>query len=392
MNGMKNRGAIAMVVYTKLSNDARVLRQVKAAIEAGFMVDVYTLKEPDKVSFLGLNVISASFGQYKGNGKIRYVFSYLRFFFFCFFRVSFNMVEKRYVITQAHNMPNFLVFSFLIPRLLGAKIILDIHDLLPELFAEKFNLSLNHWLIQLIYFEERISGNFADVVISTNRLHTRRFLKNRISKVEFPEILNSADELTFRPFTDHNFDQNPVVIIYPTTMAKRLGLDVLIETLDILVKQKKPVFLKIFGDGEYREKLKQNILQKNLQNHVYVSKGFESFDTLAAELERANIGIIPWPSHYSTNLQMPGKIHEYFIKGLCVVASDLEILKEYFNDCVCFAQAGNPVDLADKISLLIENRDLMKKYAVKGHSFYRENPWSRYKDRYIQILNELATI
>ena len=44
-----------------------------------------------------------------------------------------------YDLIHVHSVPDFEVFAVLIPKLLGAKIILDIHDIVPEFYASKFN-------------------------------------------------------------------------------------------------------------------------------------------------------------------------------------------------------------------------------------------------------------
>ena len=37
------------------------------------------------------------------------------------------------------NIPDFMVFAAVFPKLTGAKIILDVHDIVPELFVTRFN-------------------------------------------------------------------------------------------------------------------------------------------------------------------------------------------------------------------------------------------------------------
>ena len=73
-----------------------------------------------------------------------------------------------------------------------------------------------------------------------------------------------------------------------------------------------------------------------------------------------------------------------------MVASDTKIFQKYFSNCAILFKAGNPKDLAEKIYILIQNRKLMKEYAVKGYEYYLKHPWSKYKQRYIDLLNELA--
>ena len=384
---MKNMAAIG---YTQFYSDVRVVRETQAAVEAGFNVDVFSLKEEAGKAYRGIHVITNPRSQYKGSSKVSFVLSYVHFFFFCFWRVTSAHLKKKYDVIHINNMPNFLVFSCIIPKLLGAKIILDIHDLVPELFAEKFELPLDSFVIQMLYFEERLSGNFADVVISTNRLITQRLIKNRIRKRIFPEVLNAADEKIFTPFIRNNFLTPEIIVIFPSTIAKRLGLDILLDAFKIISLKKQNIKLKIFGHGEYQEKLKSRISEEQLQ-HVVSYCGKISFEQLNLELERAHIGVIPWPDGYSTNFQMPVKIHEFFIKGLCVICSDVKIIKEYFADRVAFFKAGNANELANKILHLAENPALMATLASKGHAFSQLHPWSKYKRLYQElILDEKA--
>lgn len=381
---------IAMIAYTTLSTDSRVIREALAAKEAGFNVDLYTLNERNRINLDRMNIIYTKNMQYKGKNKFKFVLGYINYFFFCFFKISKNYLKKRYKIIHVNNMPNFLVFSCIIPKLFGTKIILDIHDLVPEVFAQKFNISLNHPFIKLLYFEERFSGNFADVVISTNRLHSQRLLSNKIKKNNLPIILNAADEKIFMPPNNRNFLAKEIIIIYPTTIAKHLGIDLLIDAIEILKHRKCKIKLRIFGDGEYRETATKLVDQKRLNDYIEFSDGFINFSSLSEEFDKAHIGILPYPKGYSTSFQMPIKMHEYFIKGLCVIASDNEIIREYFSDCALLFKAGDPKDLADTLYLLIQNRELMKEYANKGFEYYLKHPWSKYKKIYIDLLNDLA--
>ena len=54
---------------------------------------------------------------------------------FCLGRLQ---LKRKYDLVHVHNVPDFLVFSAWLPKLAGTKIILDIHDILPEFFANKF--------------------------------------------------------------------------------------------------------------------------------------------------------------------------------------------------------------------------------------------------------------
>ena len=47
-------------------------------------------------------------------------------------------MRRRYAIVQVHNPPDFLLLAALGPRLLGARMILDVHDLAPDMFNMRF--------------------------------------------------------------------------------------------------------------------------------------------------------------------------------------------------------------------------------------------------------------
>ena len=385
---MQNSNRVAMIAYTQMRYDSRVKREALAAAEAGYQVDFFALQEKEPTVLEGVNLIYSKSKQFQGHSKLGFISNYLRFFIFCTVQLTKRHFKQRYQVIHINNMPNFLVFSSLICKWTGAKIILDIHDLVPELYAEKFQLKLTSFMIKLLYMEERLSANFAHVVLSTNRLHNKRFRTNGIKKKEFPIILNASDESIFTPFTEHNFYDEELRLIFPSTIAHRLGLDILVEAMELVARQKSNIVLQLFGDGEYREGLLQLIKEKGLEQTVKFL-GLVDHHTLSEYYEKAHIGVIPWPSNFSTNYQMPIKINEYYTKGLGVIAADVKILKEYFSDCALFFEAGNPQSFADQILYLENNRDELARIATVGHKFYKANTWTRYKKEYQDIIADL---
>lgn len=380
---------IAMIGYTSISTDSRVIRESIAAKKAGYNVDLYTLKEDKDYCLEEINIYRSKAKQYKGDKKIYFIVSYLSFFLYCFWRLTLR--GRKYSVIHVNNMPNFLVFCCIFPKIFGVKIILDVHDFMPEVFAEKFNITLDHWLIRLLYYEERISINFANEIIAINCLQIERFKKNKIKKKKFVEILNAADETIYTPFCNHDFLKDKINIIFPSTIAQRLGVDILIDAMHIIVNEKKyaNIEMKIFGDGEYSNNVKRSIEIKNLSSNVNFYNKFIDFKELSVEMENAHIGVVPLPEGYSNSLALPIKLHEYFIKGLAVIVSDLPALRKYCPDCVIFFRPGVPYDLADKIIYLYENRDEMARYSALGHEFYKKHTWKKYKNRYIDLLNSL---
>lgn len=381
---MQNK--IAIIAYTTFSTDTRVQKEAYAAAEAGYELDIYTLEDDLVSNYNTFNFVRSNIIQYKGQSKFHYIFSYIRFFLYCFFNLSTKFFKEKYKFVHVHNMPNFLVFSSIIPKMFGAKVILDIHDLMPEIFSVKFRLPIDHALIKLLYFEERISAKFANEIIATNSYHIERFHKNKIVNKKITEVINVADEKIFYSPNSKDYLQEEVIIAYPSTLAKRLGIDTLIEAIEILHKNKLKFKLYIYGDGEYREDIAKIIIKKNLNEVVILSKSFISLEILSMELDKAHIGVIPLPTNVSNDIAMPVKIYEFFAKKVCVVATELPLMKSCFNNSVMFFQEGSSEDLAEKLEYLIHNREIIKDYAERGYSKFSTQTWDFFKSKYKEIL------
>ena len=379
---------LAVVAYTNFSSDSRVQKEAMAAKECGYSLDIYSLFDKNSHNYKPFSFVKCNIEQYKGSSKYKYVFSYIRFFIFCSLKISFNFIFKRYRVIHFHNMPNFLVFSALIPKLFGAKIILDIHDLMPELFSVKFNLPTSHLLIKLLYFEERISALFADEIISTNKFHSERFIQNKIKNKQITQIINVADAQIFYPPNGNKYGNSELILAYPSTLSKRLGIDNLVDAVEILHGRKIPIKLNIYGDGEYRDELVQNIKNRDLQSIITISDSFISLEKLSSELDKAHIGVIPLPSNKSNDIAMPVKIYEFFAKKICVVASSLPLLKTCFNDSIHLFEPGNSEDLANKIENLYFNQEIMKQLAEAGYNVFSSKTWEFYKSQYIGIIKK----
>jgi glycosyltransferase involved in cell wall biosynthesis len=384
---VKNLNKIAVVAYTTFSTDTRVQKEANAASELGFELDIYSLNDKNVPINGAFNFILAKINQYKGQSKINYVFSYFKFFVFCFYKLSFTVLSNKYKFIHIHNMPNFLVFSAIIPKVIGSKVILDIHDLMPEIYSVKFNLPNSHLLIRALYFEERISSKFANYIISTNSFHTERFRKNNIINKDIIEVVNVADGKIFYLPENKSFNGDELVLAYPSTLAKRLGIDNLLEAIELLVHKNLKIQLNIYGDGEYRNQIKAIVDEKKLQNVIHLSDSFISLELLSQELDKAHIGVIPLPSNVSNDIAMPVKIYEFFAKRICVVASDLPLLKKCFGESIVFFNSGDSLDLANKIEYLYNNRKLVEEFAQKGYNKFSSQTWSYYKSKYQSLLN-----
>ena len=180
--------------------ETRVEREALALRDHGIEVDViclrYDQEEPTSLEE-GVRVYRLPVKRHRGKGMLVQLLEYLTFFALAFLRLTFLHVRKRYDVVQVHNLPDFLVFAALIPKLTGAKIILDLHDLMPEFYAERTQQPMTSLGVRVIQWQERVSCRFADHVITVTQLW-RRFL---IERGQPPEkvavVMNVGDDRAF---------------------------------------------------------------------------------------------------------------------------------------------------------------------------------------------------
>ena len=144
--------------------DPRVMRAAEAAAEAGFDVDFLALRrtgQPAVEMKRGVRVIRLPQQRYRGSSWAGYLFAYAEFFLRCFIASTRLFVRRRYCVVHVNNMPDALVFSALIPRLFGAKVILDIDDPMPETSGARYGGTARNRLYSLLLRQEKLSVAFA---------------------------------------------------------------------------------------------------------------------------------------------------------------------------------------------------------------------------------------
>jgi hypothetical protein len=130
-----------MLAYTFYDADNRVRRYAEALVKRGDQVDAIALARPGQPSFeviQGVQVFRIQKRVIDEKGPVSYLIKLLLFFVRSAWLVTKRHWREPYAIIHVHSVPDFEVFATFIPRLMGARVILDIHDIVPEFYASKF--------------------------------------------------------------------------------------------------------------------------------------------------------------------------------------------------------------------------------------------------------------
>src|SRR6266571_5709843 len=189
-----------MVAYTLYAVDPRVKRAARALAEKGHQVDVFAVfhEAAAEDSESGeLSRVRLLHMRKRQTGIARHALEYGIFFAWAFGLVSFLHFRRRYDVVYVHNMPNFLVFTGLLPKLGRAKIVLDVHDPAEELLADMRGRDLGRWTRRFVDAEQRVSISFSDALITVNEPMRRRL--SVVTGLPVAVVMNLPDRRSCEP-------------------------------------------------------------------------------------------------------------------------------------------------------------------------------------------------
>lgn len=389
-----------MVVHSHYPiGEPRVERQAKALIQRGYQVDVICLRSDQEKPFErvdGVDIFRLPVQRHRGRGPAFQMIEYMAFFILAFFRLSVLYLQRRYDSVQIHNLPDFLVFTALVPKLGGARIILDLHDLMPEFFASSFKTGMENAAVRLLLIEEKLSCWFANHVITVTELWRKSLIGRGVSAEKVSVVMNVADDSIFQrlPIPVTGGEEKPTNsfnLIYHGTLAHRYGIDLLIEALAKIHPQIPEIHLVIHGRGDFMEELRRQAQDLNVESLITFSTRYLPMTDIPQMIQQADLGIVPYRRDVFTDGILPTKLMEYVALGVPVLAADTPIIREYFSESmVQYFQSGDSDDLAKNILWLYQHRDRLAELAQNADQFNLQYSWNRVADSYAETLDRLS--
>ena len=390
------RKKICMVAYTAYEGDNRVRRYAETLVKRGDKVDVVAIsaahlgQQPES-ELNGVRVYRVQHREHNERSKWTYVWRLV-----CFLVSSSRAVTRlhnlnRYDVVHIHNMPDFLVFAAWYPKLTGAKLILDIHDLVPELFASKFQTRVKAAYFYLLKKIERISAGFVDHVIVSNHLWHRTVVKRSVPEERCSVLINHVDPEIFsrhaRTRTDDKF-----IVLYPGSLQWHQGLDIAISAFAEVKREVVNAEFHIYAGsgGDRKASLKVLVQRLDLQESVKFHEGV-SLDEVAKVMANADLGVVPKRADSFGNEAYSTKIMEFMSQGVPVIVSKTKIDSFYFDEGVVhFFVSGDSRAMADAMLDVINNKYLRESLIARGHEYCERNGWGQKKKAYLDLIDSLS--
>ncbi|MBI5509816.1 MAG: glycosyltransferase family 4 protein [Deltaproteobacteria bacterium] len=378
---------IAMVAYTHYTTDARPRRAAEALTDRGDQVDFFALSEagrPPTESIHGVNLTRLDLPRYRGADVLQYLRSYLGFFGRAFLRLTAAHLRERYDVVYVHTMPDAMAFVGLPARLSGARLILDVHDTMPELYESKFGLKGTHPLIRALKVQEQLSCRAADHVICVNGPHQALLIDRGVDPAKLTVVMNLPDPRIFGgpvAASDAEGPEGPPRLVYHGTVARRLGLDLAVLAFAEVLPEFPQARFDIYGSGDAGLQLTKVIAELGLQASVtYSNKHFE-VDAIPEMVRSATVGVIPNRDDPATRYMLPVKLLEYVYLGIPTVAPRLMTIQHYFDEeSVAYYNPGDVQGMAAAIKEVLGSKERRSALRLAAAAFARAHSWDRVKD------------
>jgi glycosyltransferase involved in cell wall biosynthesis len=385
------------VAYTFFEIDHRVRRYAEALVAPENRVDAIVLKRKGQTGtgyWKGINVYRVQGRTFNETGALSYLFRLVSFFFRASYRLIVNHMKYRYDVIHVHNVPDFLVSVALIPRLLGARVILDIHDIVPELYCQKFGVSFDSPVIKALLLVEKICVRFADHVIVANDIWRERIIhRDQVPTTKCTTVLNYPDMEVFSPAAPKESGGH-LRIIYPGTISHHHGIDILIRALALVKKRVGEVKLDIYARSNhipYSEHLTKLIEELDLRDDV----AFRD-PVLPEELPEiyalAEMGVVPKRGGIFAGEAFSTKIFDFMAAGLPIIASRTPIDEYYFDkSLIMFFDPEDHEGLAECIESLHRDPGRREEMVENGKRYCEENNWGVKKRTFLDIIRDLVS-
>jgi glycosyltransferase involved in cell wall biosynthesis len=280
-----------------------------------------------------------------------------------------------------------------VPKLGGAKVILDIHDILPELYCQKFNKTRQSYTAKFALIIEKLSVACADHVIVANDLWKDKLqIRTREAPKKFTTILNyPREELLAR--AGLKSPTKYFTIIYPGTISHHHGVDIAVKAMPLVIKEIPLARFYIYGlagNMNYYHHLKSLINSLELNEYVKLFDQVQH-EKLLKIYETMSVGVVPKREGIFSSEAFSTKIFDFMAVGLPVVVSRTKIDLCYFDSSmVRYFEPGNHQDLARCIIELYQNSDRRNSMVQKAMQFIGDNNWTVKKDIYYRIIDQLC--
>jgi glycosyltransferase involved in cell wall biosynthesis len=376
--------------------DTRVRREVHALADAGHEVDVICVRrpgEPRRERRGPIRVLRLPAPLRRTDGALRYLAQYAAFAAMAAAVAALLHQRRRWDVVQVNSMPDALVFAAAVPKLRGARVVLDLHECMPEFFQVKFGAGPRHPAVRLVAAAEQASIRFADQVITCTEQMREAFVARGADPGKIAVVLNAADEAIFdaRRHPPVARRQDRFTLICHGAIERSYGHETLVRAAALLRHEIPGLRVEIYGDGTYRAELLRLGAELELNGALWVSDGWAPIEELVAAIAAADAGVVAMRRDAFRDLTHCNKMFDFVAMRRPAIVSRTRAVEAYFGeDCFALFEAGDEHDLARAISALHRKPELGARLVERAWDASQPYRWLSQRPIYVALVEALA--
>jgi glycosyltransferase involved in cell wall biosynthesis len=383
---------VCLVGYTFYESSAALLQFAESFARKGDQVDAIVLGRPGKAKREtrgGVNIYRLQTRIVNEQGQLIYLYRTLVFFIRVFLFLSLKQLFRGYDLVHVQNVPNFLVFSAIVPRLLGTPVIQDVYDIVPEFYSSKFTSDRETHTFRVLRAIEKLSAVFSSHVVVPNHVWHERLISRSVSRAKCTVIRYFPDREIFFP-RQKTLCDGKFTIIFPGNLNWHQGVDIAVRAFSKVVIEDPEAEFHIYGEGPEKNDLVALTtdlgLTLNVRFHPVVPK-----NEIVPLMANSDIAVVPVRvgSLFGTDA-CSVKILEFMALGIPVVASKTKVHGLYYNDSIIQFYANDSVEeLAANILELKNDMRLRNQLVSNALEYINSNTWDDEMKKYCAIVESL---
>ncbi len=381
---------VAVVVENvPLGVDTRLRKQVENLLEAGFTVSVVTMRHDSNAPYRarpGMRVLEYP-APPDGTGVLGYAREYGVAFAHASARLLALRVRGRIDVLQLCQPPDIYFPVAWVLRLLGARVVVDQRDLMPEVLASRSQRT-SRALTLVLHVLERETRRVAHHTVTVNDYLRERLAgaggggPSTISVARNGPVLRRVDRAQADPALH---EEGTSLVVWAGKIGRQDRVDLVVRLADEIVHRRGRVDVRfvVLGDGECEQELRDLVGSLDLGAAVHFT-GWVDEATVFRHLASADLGV-------DTSLQdevTPVKAMEYFACGLPLACFDLQESRRLGSGAGVFVPPGDVAALATAVLDLLDDPRRRQDLGRAGRRMVEERLcWERQATNYLAAVS-----
>lgn len=310
--------------------------------------------------------------------------------------------EFRPHVVHCHNIIGLSVTILQIAREFGAKVVMTLHDHWGFCFKNTIMKDAGVTCTDYSrcdecqpYIEDgnnrrlpmrmrqdymKLAMNAVDVFVSPSQYLANTYIAAGFPSRKMHVVWNGIDVDRFSAI-QRNFAPEVLRFSFFGYFGKHKGIHTLLEALPLL-KDRRKVRINLIGDGDQRVEYEQQLYKNGCSDLVKFWGKLDNNDVARAYAET---DVLVLPSIWREN--QPVSITEAMACGIPVIGSDMGGIPELVENGVSgyIFEAGNAVDLAEKMDRLIADRPLVTAMGLNGQKKMRGNSFAPQVEKLLSL-------